>query len=85
MTVCGSPFYIAPETLRVKFGHSFEVDIWALGICMYTMLTGKPPFLSNDPKECHNKILKGNFTFPMDGSVSKEAEDLITRLLFQNP
>lgn len=50
MTVCGTPNYIAPEVLRHEMGHSFEVDVWALGIIMYALLVGKPPFETNDIK-----------------------------------
>ena len=42
-TLCGTPNYIAPEVLE-KRGHSFEVDIWAIGCILYTLLFGKPPF-----------------------------------------
>ena len=43
-TVCGTPNYIAPEILDSKNGHSYEVDIWSLGVIIYTLLIGKPPF-----------------------------------------
>lgn len=42
-TLCGTPNYIAPEMLDKK-GHSFEVDIWAIGCILFTLLVGKPPF-----------------------------------------
>lgn len=40
-TVCGTPNYIAPEVLNGKCGHSFEVDIWSLGVIIYTLIFGK--------------------------------------------
>ena len=40
-TICGTPNYIAPEILDGKVGHSFEVDIWSLGVILYTLLIGK--------------------------------------------
>ena len=83
--MCGSPFFIAPEVIQIKYGHSFEVDTWALGIIIYTLLVGKPPFFAKEPKEIHDKIVKGIFTFPMDPPISQEAEALITRLLYGNP
>lgn len=70
MTVCGNPFFIAPEVLTIKYGHSFEVDVWALGIIIYTLLVGKPPFTGNEPKNIHEKIIKGNFSFPMNPPIS---------------
>jgi polo-like kinase 1 len=42
-TTCGTPNYIAPEILA-EIGHSYEVDIWAIGIILYALLVGKPPF-----------------------------------------
>lgn len=42
-TICGTPNYIAPEILENK-GHSYEVDIWSVGVIIYTTLIGKPPF-----------------------------------------
>jgi serine/threonine protein kinase len=42
-TTCGTPNYIAPEILN-EIGHSYEVDIWSIGIILYAMLFGKPPF-----------------------------------------
>ncbi len=39
-TICGTPNYIAPEVLDGKVGHSFEVDIWSLGVIIYTLLIG---------------------------------------------
>jgi polo-like kinase 1 len=43
-TICGTPNYIAPEVLEGKGGHSYEVDIWSLGVIIYTLIIGKPPF-----------------------------------------
>ena len=50
-SLCGTPNYIAPEVLDGKTGHSFEVDIWGLGIIMYVLLIGKLPFETNNKKE----------------------------------
>ena len=50
-TLCGTPNYIAPEMLDKK-GHSYEVDIWALGCILYTLLVGKPPFETMSLKVC---------------------------------
>lgn len=43
-TVCGTPNYIAPEILEGKRGHSYEVDVWSLGVIAFALLFGKPPF-----------------------------------------
>ena len=50
-TICGTPNYIAPEVLfDTANGHSFEVDTWSIGVIMYTLVIGKPPFQTKDVK-----------------------------------
>ena len=49
-TICGTPNYIAPEVLDGKEGHSYEVDIWSLGVIIYTLIIGKPPFETSNVK-----------------------------------
>ena len=56
-TICGTPNYIAPEILFDKErGHSFEVDIWAVGIILYTCLYGKPPFQNAEVKAIYKYV-----------------------------
>jgi len=73
-TVCGTPNYIAPEILAAK-GHSFEVDMWSLGVIIYTLLIGKPPYESKDVKATYKRILNNDYSFPMP-SQTKENEDI---------
>lgn len=49
-TVCGTPNYLAPEILSSKNGHSYEVDIWSIGVVLFAMVIGKPPFETSDVK-----------------------------------
>ncbi len=63
-TVCGTPNYIAPEVLEARDGYSYEVDVWAVGIIMYTLAFGRPPFESPDVKETYRKIRTGLYEFP---------------------
>lgn len=55
-TICGTPNYIAPEILNEHSGHSYAADIWSLGVIIYTLLIGKPPFETSDVKLTYNKI-----------------------------
>ena len=63
-TVCGTPNYIAPEILEGKQGHSYEVDIWSIGVIIYALLIGKPPFETPEVKTTYKKIRSNNYTFP---------------------
>ena len=83
-TICGTPNYIAPEVISGA-GHSYEVDIWAVGIIIYTLLVGKPPFETRDVKTTYGKIKKAEFSFPDNCKISKEARNLIKRILVLDP
>jgi polo-like kinase 1 len=84
-TICGTPNYIAPEILSGRHGHSFEVDTWAAGVIMYTLLIGKPPFETTDVKLTYRKIKANSYSFPDHVHTSRSARDLITRILHPNP
>ncbi|KAG4302335.1 hypothetical protein PCK1_001607 [Pneumocystis canis] len=85
-TICGTPNYIAPEVLFGKQeGHSFEVDLWAVGIIMYAMLIGKPPFQSKEVKAIYKNIRENRYVFPENIPISLEAKDLIGSLLDTDP
>ena len=84
-TVCGTPNYIAPEILEGKTGHSYEVDVWSLGVIMYTLIIGKPPFETNNVKETYKRIKMGNYSFPENAVISDPAKDLIQSILVLDP
>jgi polo-like kinase 1 len=84
-TICGTPNYIAPEILEGKAGHSFEVDIWSLGVIIYTLIIGKPPFETSDVKTTYKRIRMNAYSFPEHIIISDAARDLITQILNSDP
>jgi len=84
-TVCGTPNYIAPEVLDNTQGHSYEVDIWSLGVVLYILLIGKPPFEAADLKSTYRRIRTNDYSFPEDIHMSAEAKDLIIKILNLDP
>ena len=84
-TVCGTPNYIAPEILDAKSGHSYEVDIWSLGVIIYTLIIGKPPFETRDVKETYKKIKNNEYSFPEQAIISEPAKSLISQILVLDP
>ncbi len=84
-TVCGTPNYIAPEILESKSGHSYEVDIWSLGVIIYTLIVGKPPFETQDVKTTYKRIKMNSYTFPERAIISEASKSLITEILNTDP
>ena len=84
-TICGTPNYIAPEILEGRAGHSYEVDIWSIGILIYSMLYGRAPFETHDVKLTYKRIKMLSYHFPEGLNSSPEAKDLISRILVLNP
>ena len=85
-TQCGTPGYVAPEILE---GNAYDTksDMWSLGVIVYILLGGYPPFIEQNQRELFRKIRKGNYEFHEEywGSVSAEAKDLISCLLVVDP
>lgn len=84
-TICGTPNYIAPEVLEGKAGHSYEVDTWSLGVILYTLLIGKPPFETSDVKATYKRIRMNAYSFPEHCAISDEGRDLISKILIGDP
>ncbi len=84
-TICGTPNYIAPEILDGRRGHSYEADIWSLGVIVYTMLVGKPPFETQDINVTYRRIKMNIYSFPDGCGVSEEGKSLVQRILTSDP
>ncbi|OMJ24148.1 putative serine/threonine-protein kinase CCRP1 [Smittium culicis] len=81
----GTLNYLSPEVvLRAKKGHSFGVDVWALGVYLYVMLVGKTPFAPKQkpakPEHYYKEICQGKIEFPHELNLSDDAKDLILQL-----
>ncbi|KAM9268488.1 serine/threonine-protein kinase 38 isoform 2-T2 [Morus bassanus] len=76
----GTPDYIAPEVF-MQTGYNKLCDWWSLGVIMYEMLIGYPPFCSETPQETYKKVMnwKETLTFPPEVPISDKAKDLILR------
>ncbi|GMI70465.1 calcium-dependent protein kinase 24 [Hibiscus trionum] len=83
--IVGSPYYMAPEVLRRDYGE--EVDIWSIGVILYILLCGVPPFWAETEEGIAHAIIKGEIDFQRDPwpRVSSEAKELVKSMLHPNP
>eukprot|EP00824_Muranothrix_gubernata_P022669 TRINITY_DN5579_c0_g1_i1.p1 TRINITY_DN5579_c0_g1~~TRINITY_DN5579_c0_g1_i1.p1 ORF type:complete len:359 (-),score=65.92 TRINITY_DN5579_c0_g1_i1:62-1105(-) len=82
MTACGTPGYVAPEVLQNE-GYSKNVDMWSVGVILYILLCGFPPFYEENMSALFSQIMSGNYSFPDPywTHISSSAKDLISHLL----
>eukprot|EP01156_Anaeramoeba_ignava_P022698 Anaeramoba_ignava/c20958_g1_i1.p1 GENE.c20958_g1_i1~~c20958_g1_i1.p1 ORF type:complete len:424 (-),score=137.80 c20958_g1_i1:27-1298(-) len=81
-TLCGTPEYMAPEII-LETGYGKSADWWSLGILLYEMFVGVPPFFSENTNLLFQKVLKAPLKFPQQ--VPQDARDLISKLLQRDP
>lgn len=81
----GTPYYIAPEVLEKRYGKS--CDLWSVGVIMFTILCGFPPFWGDTEREIYGRVRRGYYAFegPDWQTRSQHSKDLIQRLLTMNP
>ena len=80
-TVVGTPLYVAPEVLKGKY--DYRCDNWSLGVIIYILLSGNPPFYGETNQEIFKKVISGKYNYSAIEwkKVSKSAKDLISKLL----
>lgn len=79
---CGSPAYLAPEMLK-RTGHGKSIDWYLLGVLLYEMLVGIPPYYSNNKEQLYENIQRGPLKLP--NFLSEDARSLLIALLNRNP
>eukprot|EP01025_Chloroclados_australasicus_P061445 TRINITY_DN80714_c0_g1_i1.p1 TRINITY_DN80714_c0_g1~~TRINITY_DN80714_c0_g1_i1.p1 ORF type:complete len:544 (-),score=79.95 TRINITY_DN80714_c0_g1_i1:307-1764(-) len=77
----GSPYYVAPEVLKKNYTHA--ADMWSLGVILYILLSGLPPFWGDSEEQIFKMVLKGHLDFETDPwpQISDAAKDCVRKLL----
>jgi calcium-dependent protein kinase len=81
----GTPYYIAPEVLKKNYTE--KCDIWSIGVILYILLCGYPPFNGANDKQIIEAVLRGKYTLdePEWEDISDEAKDLVRKMLEYDP
>ena len=77
-TICGTPVYLAPEIIN-EFGHDEKIDIWCVGVLLYELLTGEPPWEGDDVTTVKNNIAQMRIKWPR--KMDPDARDIISKIL----
>lgn len=85
-TPCGTPGYIAPEVLHMR-GYNQQCDVWSMGVIVYILLCGFPPFYADNDAQLFERIKRGQYEFlkPYWDPISDAAKDFVRRMLVTDP
>lgn len=85
-TACGTPGYVAPEVLTNDL-YTEQVDLWSIGVIVYILLCGFPPFYGDNDAQMFKKIKEGRYKFlePYWTPISQDAKNFVQALLVVNP
>lgn len=84
-SLVGSAYFVAPEVLQRNYGP--QADVWSLGVCLYILLTGLPPFEGTTEEEIFEKILHADVDYSVAPwpLLSRSAKDIVQRMLTRDP
>ena len=82
-TMAGTNYYLSPEIIQNK-PYGVECDVWSLGVLLYVMTVGCPPFIGASDYEIYENVLKQPLHYPSDCSLSHSLQDLLAAMLCKN-